>query len=238
MRGHHESESGFTLVTLVVLIAVMNVMLAVLIPIWSQRMQREREHELIFRGLQYAEAIRVFHERFGRYPVRLQELLDVKPRSIRRLWKDPMTKNGEWALIYAGAPVPRPGMKPGQGGGQAGSPGETSGQVYPQNGSNDGSSDQAGAEGQDQGNGTNAAPRPILGVHSKSTGHSLISFFGKREYDQWLFTVRLAQAGIGMGGSRGPMPRLSSGAVGRPFRGQVIPGMTPGPRGVGVSSHP
>ena len=235
MLRRPNGEKGFTLVTLVVLIAVMNILLAVLIPIWSQRMQREKEHELIFRGLQYAEAIRVFHERFGRYPVRLQELLDVKPRSIRRLWKDPMSKDGQWALIYAGAAMPGSNGRPGDQGGQPPpQTGNTGGQIYPQSGQNG----QAGTGGQSQGNGEGAAPQPILGVHSKSTGHSLVSFFGKREYDQWLFTVRLVQAGIGMGGKRGPMPRLSSGAIGRPFRGQVIPGTTPAPHGVGGPSQP
>ncbi len=226
MQGRSQPEAGFTLITLIVLIAVMNVMLAVLIPIWSQRMQREKEHELIFRGLQYAEAIRVFHERFGRYPVRLQELLDVKPRSIRRLWKDPMTKNGEWALIYAGSPMPSPGLRPGQGSGQSMQPG---GQVYPQNGQENGFGEEQGTQGQDQGDGTTQTLRPILGVHSKSTGHSLISFFGKRQYDQWLFTVKLAQTAVGirLGPHNGPLPRLSTGAFWRPFRGQVIPGTTP-----------
>lgn len=237
MPGRDQAEAGFTLITLVVLITVMNVLLAVLIPIWSQRMQREREHELIFRGMQYAEAIRVFHERFGRYPVRLQELLDVKPRSIRRLWKDPMTKDGKWALIYAGAPVP--GSKARRGRGSAVQPKGSGGQVYPQGGAGDAFGDQQGADNQDQGGGTTAAPRPIVGVHSKSTGHSLISFFGKRQYDQWLFTVRLLLAKVGGArADRGRMVRMSSDGIGRPFRGQAIPGVVPALGSQGVTTHP
>lgn len=233
MLVRDQAESGFTLITLVVLITVMNVMLAALIPIWSQRMQRERERELIFRGMQYAEAIRVFHERFGRYPMRLRELLDVKPRSIRRLWKDPMTKNGEWALIYAGTAMPATGKRGARrGGGRAVQAGEPGGQVYPESGAGQGFGGQQGSDSQDQGDGMTAAPRPILGVHSKSTGHSLISFFGKREYNQWLFTVRLAQTpvGVNLGPHKRVLPRLSTGAFWRPFRGQVIPGTTPASR--------
>ncbi|HEX2251775.1 MAG TPA: hypothetical protein VHQ65_00740, partial [Thermoanaerobaculia bacterium] len=51
-------------------------------PAWSKMAQREKEEELIFRGLQYAEAIRVFQRKFGRYPTRLEELIEVEPRKI------------------------------------------------------------------------------------------------------------------------------------------------------------
>jgi len=44
--------------------------------------RREKEEELVFRGLQYAEAIRVFQNRFQRPPIRLQELIEVEPRSM------------------------------------------------------------------------------------------------------------------------------------------------------------
>ena len=60
-----------------VLVTVMNILVAIALPAWSQVMKREREKELIFRGLQYAEAIRVFQATTGRYPVSLRELLEM-----------------------------------------------------------------------------------------------------------------------------------------------------------------
>ena len=115
VRDRQAVSSGFTLVGVIIVFTVMTILLSVAMPIWSKMIQREREEELIFRGLQYAEAIRVFQLRNGRYPLRLEELVTVRPRSIRQLWKDPMTDSGEWGLIYAQA---APGQGRGRRGGQ------------------------------------------------------------------------------------------------------------------------
>src|SRR4051812_41255426 len=85
------SERGYNMVMLVMAITVLNIMVAISLPMWSQMIQRDKEEELISRGFQYVEAVRVFQNRFQRLPVRLEELIEVKPRCIRRLWKDPMT---------------------------------------------------------------------------------------------------------------------------------------------------
>ncbi len=58
--------AGYTLVAMVVIFTVMTVGLAASLPYWSKIVQRDKEEELIFRGLQYAEAIRLFQIRFGR----------------------------------------------------------------------------------------------------------------------------------------------------------------------------
>ena len=76
------SEAGYTMVILVILITVMTILLSMALPYWSHWIQREKEEELIFRGLQYAEAIRVFKARFGQSPIRLEQLIEVKPRCI------------------------------------------------------------------------------------------------------------------------------------------------------------
>ena len=79
------------------------------LPLWSTQIKREKEDELIFRGLQYAEGIRIFQQRFGRLPLRLQELIEVEPRCIRQLWKDPITDSLDWGLVIgAGVPVTMP----------------------------------------------------------------------------------------------------------------------------------
>ncbi len=92
-------EEGYNLVVLLVLVTVMNVALALALPSWTHHAKREKEQELIFRGLQYAEAVRVFQARHGRFPNTLEELVEVEPRSIRQLFEDPMSENGKWGLL-------------------------------------------------------------------------------------------------------------------------------------------
>ena len=177
IRGR--SESGYTLVAAVVLVTVVTVLVAAALPSWSHAIQRDKEEELIFRGLQYAEAIRVFQTRFGRYPVRLDELIKVNPRCIRQLWKDPMTKEGEWGLVYA------------QGAGGSPAPGARQGRVapdQPQAGPVAGGSapSQLGGRG---GRRSATAAGPILGVHSKSSETAIKQFAGGAAHSDWLFTA-------------------------------------------------
>ena len=97
------AERGFTLVALMIVLIVLNVAVATAMQLWSKVVQREKEEELIFRGLQYAEAIRVFQRRFNRPPTTLDELMEVRPRVIRQLWTDPISPSGAWLPILAGS---------------------------------------------------------------------------------------------------------------------------------------
>lgn len=97
-------EGGYNMVILVVAVTILNIMLAMALPAWSHLIRRDKEEELRSRGLQYAEAVRVFQMRYGRLPVRLEELIEVKPRSIRRLWTDPMVPDGKWGILFQGVP--------------------------------------------------------------------------------------------------------------------------------------
>ena len=76
MRRRRRSR-GYNLVAVVMLVTVLNVLVAAALPLWSTAIRRDKEEELISRGLQYAEAIRIFQKRFGRLPNRLPELLEV-----------------------------------------------------------------------------------------------------------------------------------------------------------------
>jgi len=102
-------EAGYNMVILVIAVTILNIMMAMALPHWTHLIRRDKEEELRSRGLQYAEAIRIFQMRYGRLPVRLEELIEVKPRSIRRLWPDPMTADGKWGIIFQGVP---PGAPP------------------------------------------------------------------------------------------------------------------------------
>lgn len=224
-RRGRDPEGGYNLVMLAVAVTVLNIALAAALPVWSHAMQREREEELISRGLQYAEAIRVFQNRFGRLPVRLEELIETEPRSIRQLWKDPITDSLDWGLVIAG------------GGGA---------EISPDQGRPPGSrpnpADPASAGGT-PGSGPNLPRGPIQGVHSRSTESSVKVFLDRQQYDQWKFTLSLVTGvgGFGQsggGGQTSPDPQAKGGMrlqlplrwIGRPFP----PGIEPGTGSSGV----
>ncbi|HEV2423829.1 MAG TPA: hypothetical protein VGZ29_03270 [Terriglobia bacterium] len=92
---------GYTLLLLMVTVTVLLVWLTALAPDILTQGQREREEELVFRGNQYARAIYLFHNQFGRYPFTVQELIETNNiRFLRKEFKDPMTRGGDWRFIY------------------------------------------------------------------------------------------------------------------------------------------
>ena len=217
------AAAGYNLVALVIGIAVLNILLAAVLPLWSHVIKRDKEEELISRGLQYAEAIRVFQKRFGRYPVRLEELLEVKPRCIRQLWKDPVRDSKRWGLLYAnvgrpggpGVPAPQPqpptGRKP-----VPSAEEEKEGEGEP--------GDEEDEEAEDEDAEELPPPTgPIVGVHSRSKEESIKTFFDRQRYDQWQFTVQLLTSPVGLPG-RPDLPRLNPLTRSRPFRGIAAPG--------------
>jgi type II secretory pathway pseudopilin PulG len=102
------SVAGFTLVGVVVAIAIITILLAAVGPTISKILERDRETELIFRGKQYGRAIIAFQKRYGRLPNELKEMAKMKPKTIRQLWKDPMCNCDDWELIFAGTPEAAP----------------------------------------------------------------------------------------------------------------------------------
>ncbi|MBC7348382.1 MAG: type II secretion system protein [Candidatus Aminicenantes bacterium] len=72
--------------------------LLVAVPVLETQLRREKEEELIFRGRQYQEAIRLYQQKKpGTYPSSLEEL--VKEKCLRRIYPDPMSENGRWHLL-------------------------------------------------------------------------------------------------------------------------------------------
>ena len=118
-------QSGFTLVGVVVAIAIITILIAAVGPSIATIIERDREAELLFRGKQYARAIVAFQKRYGRLPNQLEEMAKLKPHTIRQLWKDPMCDCDDWETIIAGTPeaAPMGQAPPPQGGGLPGTPG-------------------------------------------------------------------------------------------------------------------
>lgn len=222
-------EAGYNMVMLVVAITVLNIMVAVALPLMSTQIQREKEEELVFRGFQYAEAIRLFHQRFQHYPTKLEQLLEVKPRCIRQLWKDPMTKDGKWGLIFQGQGTPitndvdnHPNGNPDPKDPNANDPNNPK--------------DPGTAKGDE------LAVGPIVGVYSKSSKKSFLVLYGRTRYDEWRFTEDLLRGGaapppssipgIRDPGAGAPLPNFSVRWLGRPMpfmnQNQPMNGTMPG----------
>ena len=72
-------------------------------PAFVQQMKRDREEEMIHRGTEYARAIKKYYKKFGRYPANLEQLDNTNQiRFLRRRFKDPLTKDGQWKLLHYG----------------------------------------------------------------------------------------------------------------------------------------
>ena len=103
----NQEPKGYTLLVLLFAVSLISIGLLVAVPVWQTQIQREKEEELIFRGKQYIEAIRLYQLKTpGKFPETLEELVDEK--CIRRLYRDPMTQHGEWNIIIPyqqGAPI-------------------------------------------------------------------------------------------------------------------------------------
>lgn len=223
--GHGKAgsgEAGYNLVALAIAITILNIMVAAAMPMWSTAMQREKEEELIFRGFQYAEGIRLFQRRFGRLPIRLEEMIEVEPRCLRQLWEEPMSDNGKWGLIFANASG-NPGQPPGQP--QQGQPQQGQPQQAPPPGQQVGGIPEddpglavPGSEDQET-----VTVGPITGVRSLSDEESLLEFNGQDTYDAWQFTVNMVSGGVGGGVRPGALPNLNVRWLGRPLRKGLAP---------------
>jgi type II secretory pathway pseudopilin PulG len=85
-------QQGYILLTLCLFAAALAIAVAVVAPTMAFQMKREREAELLHRGVQYSRAIRTFTKKTGRYPMRLEDLRgNNEIRYIRKLYKDPLT---------------------------------------------------------------------------------------------------------------------------------------------------
>lgn len=168
---------GYTLVAVVIFIAILTIVIAAVGPSISMIMKREREEELLFRGKQYARAIALFQRRYGRYPNSLKEMYENRPRVIRKLWKDPMCRCDNWKLLILGQPDSSPFMN------QNVDPSNRPPSTY----SNLMRTPTPGAFGSGEGEQKNVGP--IVGVRSRTHQEALREWRGRRFYDEWRFIV-------------------------------------------------
>jgi type II secretory pathway pseudopilin PulG len=100
--------NGFSLIGLLLFIAVTGICLSVAGISWQYQVRSEKEQQLLFVGGQFRDAINSYYTsspaEAKAYPPRLNDLLldnrmpNVK-RHLRKIYSDPMTGKNEWGLV-------------------------------------------------------------------------------------------------------------------------------------------
>ena len=184
---------GFAMAALLVAIAVLSVVMLVALPTWRHQAQREKEAELIFRGEQYARAIRLYQRKIaGAFPPSLDVLVEQK--FLRKKYKDPITGE-DFVPVYASA----------QAGGQSGQretrpsgfegtgeqPGAPRASAPAGPGGLETSTRPGGQSSTSPFGQSTPGPAPgatgIVGVTSSSKAQSIRIYNGRSRYDQWVF---------------------------------------------------
>jgi hypothetical protein len=213
--GRRGGEAGYAMAALLGGLAVMSIGWLLVMPVWKQTVQREKEAELIFRAGQYARAVALFQRKYANaFPPSVDVLL--REKMLRKKYLDPITK-GEFrylsplelqampgitlppgAAARPGFPQPPGGVPPEGGAGRRPAFGPTPRQGGPTGG--------------------------IAAVVSRSTAASIKVFKNRRSYNQWVVTVEdvMPRRGLGIvqpgqqpgqppGGQRGTRPGFPSG---------------------------
>ena len=86
------NEHGYILLTLMLFVALLTIGMLAMVENIESQIKRDREEELIHRGVQYSRAVRHYFKKFGRYPHRIEDLENTNNyRSLRKRYKDPIT---------------------------------------------------------------------------------------------------------------------------------------------------
>jgi type II secretory pathway pseudopilin PulG len=235
LEGQYEprsrADAGYAMAVLLAGLAIMGIAWAVVVPVWKQYVQREKEAELIFRAGQYARAVALYQRKYANaFPPNVDVLL--REKFLRKKYKDPVT-NGDFRYLspleLQALPglttTTRPGL-PGQGNSPAPVPADTR---------------RPSAFGP---SGTSAGPsQGIAAVVSRSSAASIKVFKNRRQYNQWIVTVQDVMP-------RSALGTQQPGQTGQPgMPGQQQPGQTtpfgrptgspgPSPGGSSPSSSP
>lgn len=170
-------EKGYVLLVLLLSVTLLSIGFMAVCEQQMFQLKRDREEELIHRGVQYSRAVRRFVKKFGRYPDDISELENTNNiRFLRKRYTDPITGKDFKILhvgdIFAAANVVPPSTPPEngsrtslQGEGNTSDPGTADDPA--QNDNNTGADATTTAEDQDNGNSEN--------VQSKSSSTTSVT---------------------------------------------------------------
>ncbi len=207
-----EQQSGYMLLVLMLAVAMLAMTLLSVAPNYKQSIRREREVEMIHRGVQYIRAVRNYYRKNNNsYPPSIERLLETnKVRFLRKRYKDPMTRDGAWRIAHptdVNLPAANTGL------GTSGTPSTTDGGTQNNTGGDAGTAPNQPAAGQVLG-GTD-----MIGVISKSSEEGIHSFNERSKYNEWLFIYLpvqdvASQPGRIPNGPFNPKEILAGGSVG------------------------
>ena len=126
-KAQPDHRRGYILITLMLFVTLMVIAAVAIYPTLVFQVQRDREEEMIHRGVQYSRAIKRYYKKFGTYPPTLDALQSTQNlRFLRKKYKDPITGQDFKILRMTDVKMSfSPGLNGAQpiaGGGVAGSP--------------------------------------------------------------------------------------------------------------------
>ncbi len=220
-------QRGYIMMALVLAVALVLIGLAATLPSISAELRRQREEELIHRGVQYTRATRNYYRTFGRYPGKLEDLEGTNGiRFLRRRYTDPMT-GGDFRPLHLGEvqiSLSPPGAGPDTSARTADSSAAPSNVTDASSGQSASSPALFVSLSQMGGSGPELGGGPIMGVTSTSQKQSFRVFNKKNHYNEWLFVYS---------------PMLDSGGLfSSPFNGWPwFKPQAPVPPGTGAASQ-
>jgi type II secretory pathway pseudopilin PulG len=85
-------QRGYILLTLMLFVALLTIGMLAMVENIESQIKRDREEELIHRGVQYSRAVQHYFKKFSRYPNRIEDLENTNNiRFLRKRYKDPIT---------------------------------------------------------------------------------------------------------------------------------------------------
>jgi type II secretory pathway pseudopilin PulG len=230
MKFDGQSQSGYAMAALLVALSVMAVLMTVVMPVWRQAAQREKEDELVFRGLQYAHAIGLYERKYANTPPPTLDVL-TQERFLRKKYRDPIT-NAEFVVIpgsQAQSATPGAGTTPAAFGRAAAIQTPAASRTPAPSGAPAAS----GALAAGRGGATGGVTSGVIGVTSASTSRSIRIYNGGTHYNEWRFVYAPPTAAPGTGGTPGTGGLAGRGAPARPGQPGQPNGAPGGPNGPG-----
>lgn len=229
LAGQHgrraRPDAGYAMAVLLAGIAIMGVVWTMVVPVWKQAVQREKEAELIFRAGQYARAVALYQRKYANaFPPSVDVLL--REKFLRKKYKDPVTK-GEFRYLSPLELQSQPGL--------------TTTTPFSDRPGLPNRQPPAGPTPPTQAPGSFGSPSPLgpggptagpsaglAAVVSKSTASSIKVFKNRRQYNQWIVTVQDVMPRSAVGTPQpGQQPGQQPGLPGQPGLG--APGRSPSP---------
>jgi type II secretory pathway pseudopilin PulG len=228
VRGGRRAEQGYILLTILLWVAMLSITVSLpMLTYYHQQMVRDREEELVHRGVEYERAIRKYYRKFGSYPASVEMLESSNHmRFLRRRYKDPTTGK-DFKVLHLqdvmqafNAGIPGANIAGGQDLGVPVSalnapPPQPTPTDSSQNNSDSNAANASGSQTPPPGSGTTLPFAPvssqtnngptfggggIVGIASTNTQESIRVFNKKNHYNEWLFAYNPSQ-------DRGGLPR-------------------------------